>query len=38
MVPAATELQSRRELKSPVMIVTGADDKIADVGRQSGDS
>jgi pimeloyl-ACP methyl ester carboxylesterase len=36
MVPAATELQSRyRELKSPVMIVTGADDKIADVGRQS---
>jgi pimeloyl-ACP methyl ester carboxylesterase len=36
MVPAATELQSRyRELKSPAMIVTGADDKIADVGRQS---
>src|SRR5215203_4588472 len=36
MVPGATELQSRyRELKMPVVIVTGADDKITDVGRQS---
>jgi pimeloyl-ACP methyl ester carboxylesterase len=36
MIPAATELQSRyRELKMPTVIVTGADDKIADVGRQS---
>ena len=36
MVPAATELQPRyRELKSPVMIVTGTDDKIVDIGRQS---
>ena len=36
MVPAATELQARyRELKMPVTIMTGGDDKIADVGRQS---
>lgn len=36
MIPAATEVRSRyRELKLPVVIVTGADDKIADVGRQS---
>ena len=36
MIPAATELQSRyRELKIPTVIVTGADDKIVDVGRQS---
>ncbi len=36
MIPAATELQARyRELKLPIVIVTGADDKIADVGRQS---
>ena len=36
MIPAATELQVRyRELKMPTVIVTGADDKIADVGRQS---
>ena len=36
MVPAATELQGRyRELKMPVTIMTGGDDKIVDVGRQS---
>src|SRR5829696_927031 len=36
MVPGATELQSRyRELKMPVVIVTGADGKIANVDRQS---
>lgn len=36
MIPAATELQARyRELKMPIVIVTGADDKIVDVGRQS---
>ena len=36
MVPAATELQARyRELKMPITIMTGGDDKIADVGRQS---
>jgi pimeloyl-ACP methyl ester carboxylesterase len=36
MVPAATELQSRyRDLNLPVAIVTGADDKIVDVSRQS---
>jgi pimeloyl-ACP methyl ester carboxylesterase len=36
MIPAATELQVRyRELKMPTVIVTGADDKIADVGRHS---
>jgi pimeloyl-ACP methyl ester carboxylesterase len=36
MVPAATELQPRyRELESPVMIVSGTDDKIVDIGRQS---
>ena len=36
MIPAATELQARyRELKMPIVIVTGADDKSADVGRQS---
>jgi pimeloyl-ACP methyl ester carboxylesterase len=36
MIPAATELQVRyRELKMPTVIVTGADDKITDVGRQS---
>src|SRR3954454_15639355 len=33
MIPAATDLQARcRELKLPIVIVTGADDKIADVG------
>jgi pimeloyl-ACP methyl ester carboxylesterase len=36
MIPAAADLQHRyRELKVPVVIVTGADDQIADVGRQS---
>src|SRR5918911_891344 len=36
MIPAATELQPRYgELKLPVVIVTGADDQIVDVGRQS---
>jgi pimeloyl-ACP methyl ester carboxylesterase len=36
MVPAATELQARyHELKMPVTIMTGGDDKIVDVARQS---
>ncbi|GEP02316.1 alpha/beta fold hydrolase [Methylobacterium oxalidis] len=36
MTPAAMELQEHyRELKLPVEIITGADDQIADVGRQS---
>src|SRR3954447_1984415 len=36
LVPAATEMQSRyRELRLPVLIVTGGDDKIIDAGRQS---
>ena len=36
MTPSAMELQEHyRELKLPVVIVTGADDQIADVGRQS---
>src|ERR671927_270554 len=36
MIPAATELQPRYgELKMPVVIVTGADDQIVDVGCQS---
>src|SRR3954466_15401360 len=36
MTPSAMELQEHyRELKLPVVIVTGGDDQIADVGRQS---
>lgn len=36
MIPAAAELQHRyRELKVPVVIITGADDQVADVDRQS---
>ncbi|MER2266683.1 alpha/beta fold hydrolase [Methylobacterium oxalidis] len=36
MTPVTVELQEHyRELKLPVVIVTGADDQIADVGRQS---
>ncbi|KAB1069544.1 alpha/beta fold hydrolase [Methylobacterium soli] len=36
MTPSAMELQEHyRELQQPVVIVTGADDQIADVGRQS---
>ncbi len=36
MPPAAADLQHRyRDLKVPVVIVTGADDQIADAGRQS---
>jgi len=36
MIPAAMRLQERyRELEAPVVIITGADDQIADVGRQS---
>jgi len=36
MTPAAMELQHHyRDLRVPVVIVTGADDQIADVGRQS---
>jgi|tagenome__1003787_1003787.scaffolds.fasta_scaffold20933847_2 pimeloyl-ACP methyl ester carboxylesterase len=36
MTPAVMELQEHyRELKLPVVIVTGGDDQIADVGRQS---
>ncbi|WP_132252187.1 alpha/beta fold hydrolase [Methylobacterium segetis] len=36
MTPVTIELQEHyRELKLPVVIVTGADDQIADVGRQS---
>lgn len=36
MTPAAAELEPHyRELKLPVIIVTGADDQVADVGRQS---
>ena len=36
MTPAAMELQEHyRELKLPVEIITGADDQVADVGRQS---
>jgi pimeloyl-ACP methyl ester carboxylesterase len=36
MIPAAMELQHHyRDLTVPVVIVTGADDRIADVGRQS---
>ena len=36
MIPAATELQPHYgELEMPVVIVTGADDQIVDVGRQS---
>jgi pimeloyl-ACP methyl ester carboxylesterase len=36
MIPAATALQAHyRELKAPVVILTGADDKIVDVDRQS---
>jgi len=36
MSPAAMELQHHyRDLTMPVLIVTGADDQIADVGRQS---
>ncbi len=36
MTPSAMELERHyRELRVPVTIVTGADDQIADVGRQS---
>ena len=36
MIPAATDLQSRyHEMKAPLLIVTGGDDKVVDVGRQS---
>ncbi|WP_336492675.1 alpha/beta fold hydrolase [Methylobacterium nigriterrae] len=36
MTPVTVELQEHyRELKLPVVIITGADDQIADVGRQS---
>ncbi|MER2268539.1 alpha/beta fold hydrolase [Methylobacterium oxalidis] len=36
MTPITVELQEHyRELKLPVVIITGADDQIADVGRQS---
>ena len=36
MTPAVMELQQHyRELKLPVVILTGGDDQIADVGRQS---
>ena len=36
MTPTAIELQEHyRELKMPVVIVAGADDKIVDIGRQS---
>jgi len=36
MIPAAAALQAHyRELKAPVVILTGADDKIVDVDRQS---
>jgi pimeloyl-ACP methyl ester carboxylesterase len=36
MTPAVMELQEHyRDLKLPVVIVTGGDDQIADVGRQS---
>jgi len=36
MTPAAMELQEHyRELKLPIVIVTGSDDQIVDVGRQS---
>jgi pimeloyl-ACP methyl ester carboxylesterase len=36
MIPAAANLQHRyRELKVPVVIITGADDQVADVSRQS---
>src|SRR3954454_17442430 len=36
MTPAVMELQEQsRELTLPVVILTGADDQIADVGRQS---
>ncbi|MER2269377.1 alpha/beta fold hydrolase, partial [Methylobacterium oxalidis] len=36
MTPVTIELQEHyRELKLPVVIVAGADDQIADVGRQS---
>jgi pimeloyl-ACP methyl ester carboxylesterase len=36
MIPTAMELEPHyRELQAPVTIITGADDKISDVGRQS---
>jgi pimeloyl-ACP methyl ester carboxylesterase len=36
MTPSVMELQRHyRELKGPLTIITGADDQIADVGRQS---
>jgi pimeloyl-ACP methyl ester carboxylesterase len=36
MIPAAMELQEHyRELSGPVTILTGADDQVVDVGRQS---
>jgi hypothetical protein len=36
MTPSVMELQEHyRELKLPVVIVTGGDDQIADLGRQS---
>ena len=37
MTPSVVELQKHyRDLKLPVAIIAGTDDKIADVGRQSG--
>jgi pimeloyl-ACP methyl ester carboxylesterase len=36
MTPTAMELEQHyREIRTPVTIITGADDQIADVGRQS---
>ena len=36
MTPAVMELEQHyRELKMPVVILTGGDDQIVDVGRQS---
>jgi pimeloyl-ACP methyl ester carboxylesterase len=36
MTPSVMELQHHyRELRMPITIITGADDQIADVGRQS---
>jgi pimeloyl-ACP methyl ester carboxylesterase len=37
MTPAVVELQKHyRELQMPVVILTGADDQVVDVNRQSG--
>jgi pimeloyl-ACP methyl ester carboxylesterase len=36
MTPAVMELEQHyQEIKAPVTIITGADDRISDVGRQS---